>query len=536
MIQPNTELNAADSIIVKDKVYFRQEAKIWLGLSLCGCIFGLISPGFDQWYLAWFGLIPVLFSTITSKNPPQAFYRSVFFGYGFNLVFTIFVTQFSPAVWPENLRPFTAAANISVWLLFSMQQAALVGTFCFIARWLPLTGGVLPDRDNLGKWRLPALFVLPLLWVLVFNKLGNHLSSLAIPWTLLEYSQYKQTVFIQCASLVGGIGISALIVMTNVAIASCIATFSGKSNLKDLAFPNRPALLCTAFLVQILIFGALIFGNLHLQNDTICNDRTKDKKEMISILQGNMLFGLNEINPAVHWKRYLSLAAASPPGICVWPEWSVPISISKFIAAFRSIGTQASNNKQDWIIGAVDTDKEGNVYNAACMLGKTGKLEKEIYRKQYLVPFGEHSPAWLLNSPLGGLCGTLTPSRKGYTEGTETVLFTNGKNKIVPLICCELVSPEIACRGVRAGGEVLIDCSNTMWFQTKLLGEQSFAVCTLRAVENHRYFVFGTSIGPSAFIDWHGRILKTSPMNKYCTLSQEVRFDENLTPFSRWFR
>lgn len=523
-------------VTVRDKKYFAQEAKIWLCLALAGCIFGLIAPGFNQWYLAWFGLTPLLFSTFSSKNPPQAFYRGVFFGYSYNLVYTIFILQFSAFVWPENLRPLTMVANTVVWLLFSMQQGALYGTFCFLARWVPLNMSVFPEKDEVKKiltW--PALFVLPLLWVLIFNKLGNHLSSLAIPWSLIEYSQYKQTELIQIASLVGGIGISALLVMSNTVFAGLIATLAGKSSLNDLRFSGRLSLLTSVFLVQGIVTASLIYGNLHLQS-TKCSEWTENKKEMVSVLQGNLLFGLNEIDPAKHWNRYLGLARSSPPGICVWPEWSIPVSISLYPHIFKELAAKAAVINQDWIVGAIDEDKKGNAYNAACVVGKSANGANVVYHKQYLVPFGEHSPAWLLNSPLGGLCGTLTPRRKGFTEGSESVVFTCGKNKVVPLICCELVSSELASAGVRKGGELLVDCSNTMWFQTKLLGDQSFAVCILRAVENHRYFVFGTSIGPSAFIDWHGRILKTAPMNEPCALSQEVHFDSRLTPFSRWFR
>ncbi|MDX2105824.1 MAG: apolipoprotein N-acyltransferase [Candidatus Melainabacteria bacterium] len=512
-------------VITRDKTYYKHEAKIWLALALWGCVFGLIAPGFDQWYLAWFGMAPLLIFTGLSKNPPQAFYRGVFFGYAYNLVWSLFILSFSSAVWPENLRPFSALANAVVWLLYSLQQAALCGTFCFLVNWLPLRS---------GKWRLFAFLIVPLLWVLVFNKLGNALSSVAMPWTLIEYSQYKQNELMQCASLFGGIGISFLIVMSNVVVASLIASIIKRFELKSLAFPGRKSLIVSSSITVFLIFGCFLYGNAHLKSGTTCSEHKN--KEVFSILQGNILFGLNEINPNKHWNCYLSLANSSAPGVCVWPEWSVPISISQNLPIFKRMDELAKKNNQDWIVGAVDSDNTGNEYNAACLLGKSGKTHPETYRKQYLVPFGEQSPSWLLNSPMGALCGTLTPRRKGYSAGREAAVFTSGENKVVPLICCELIAPELACSGVRKGGELLVDCSNTMWFQTKLLGDQSLAVCAMRAAENHRYFVFGTSSGPSAFIDWHGQILQKSALNQCCTLKNELYYDSKLTPFSRWFR
>jgi len=518
------EKNSEDEMI-RDKSYYKHEAKIWLALALCGCLFGLIAPGFEQWYLAWFGMVPLLIFTGLSKNPPQAFYRGVFFGYAYNLVWSLFILSFSSAVWPEHLRPFTVVANSVVWLLFSLQQAALCGSFCFVVNWLPLRS---------EKWKLFAPLIVPLLWVLIFNKLGNHLSSVAMPWTMIEYSQYRQIELMQCASIFGGIGISFLIVATNVVVASLIATTTKKIDLKPSAFPGRVSMIVTASFITCLIFGCILYGSAHLKSGTICSEQKS--KENFSILQGNILFGLNEINPAKHWNCYLSLANSSPPGVCVWPEWSMPVSISNNMRIVQGMDALAKKNNQDWIVGAVDSDNKGNEYNAACLLGKSATAQPETYHKQYLVPYGEHSPSWLLNSPVGSLCGTLTPRRKGFTVGTEAGIFTSGKNKIVPLICCELIAPELSCAGVRKGGEILVDCSNTMWFQTDLLGDQSLAVCAMRAAENHRYFVFGTSSGPSAFIDWHGRILSKAALNQTCTLNHEVYYDSKLTPFSRWFR
>lgn len=523
-LSPENE-NSTQEEIIRDKAYYKQESKIWLALALSGCVFGLIAPGFDQWYLAWFGMVPLLIFTSLSKNPAQAFYRGVFFGYAYNLVWSLFILGFSSAVWPENLRPFTILANSLVWLLYSLQQAALCGTFCFIVNWLPLGS---------EKWKKFAFLVVPLLWVLIFNKLGNDLTSLAMPWSLIEYSQYKQLELIQCASLFGGIGISFLIVMTNLVIASLIAYITKRIDLRPLAFEGRVSMIGTSSVMTILILGCFLYGSAHLKSGTICSEQKN--KEVFSILQGNILFGLNEINPDKHWNCYLSLANSSSPGVCVWPEWSVPISISQNLPIFKRMDELAKKNNQDWIVGAVDSDNTGNDYNAACLLGKSGKTQLETYRKQYLVPFGEFSPSWLLNSPMGTLCGTLTPRRKGYSAGDQACVFTSGENKIVPLICCELIAPELASSGVRKGGELLVDCSNTMWFQTKLLGDQSLAVCAMRAAENHRYFVFGTSSGPSAFIDWHGRILQKAALNQTCTLKNEVYYDSILTPFSRWFR
>lgn len=90
--------------MLRDRAYFKQEIKAWCLLAFSGSLFGLIAPGFEQWYLAWIGLVPLLFFICQSNYPPQAFYRGLIFGYAYNLVYVGWILQFSPIVWPENIR------------------------------------------------------------------------------------------------------------------------------------------------------------------------------------------------------------------------------------------------------------------------------------------------------------------------------------------------------------------------------------------------------------------------------------------------
>lgn len=536
---PAEVLETADAVR-RNAAYYRHERLVYLALSLAGAIFALSSPGLDQWYIAWFGLIPLLAATFTSSTVSQAFYRAVFFGYAYNLIYNNFMLNFDPLVWPEGLRPYTAIANSAVWILVAMQQGALYGTFASVLRYLPLTGGLVPLKQN-GRLLLPAMLVVPLVYVLIFNKLGNHLSSVAVPWSLIEYSQYQCKELIQIASIAGGIGISFLIVMANTFLLSLFTSIYRLADRLGPPFPSRASLISSLLVLEGILVASLVYGACRLGTDW---EKPVGEPVTVSVLQGNLLFGLNEIDPKKHFDRYQGLAAKSPPGICVWPEWSMPVPVSTYPEVFDKLGKNATAADQDWLIGAVDEDEQQRdgdrgphrTYNAAAVFGKTARGHAEIYRKRYLVPFGEHTPAWILNSPLGGLCGTLTPRREGFSEGRDPVVFTVRDHKIAPLICCELISPELAADSVRQGGEILVDSSNTMWFQTRLLGDQSIAVAVLRAVENHRYFVFGTSIGPSAFVDARGRVLKRAPLRQTCSLTQEVQFFDDTTPFIKWFR
>src|SRR5262245_46150091 len=65
----------------------------------CGLIFGLSAPGLEQWYIAWFGLTPLLLLALRSAEPSQAAFRGFLFGIGYNLVYLFWATSVRDTVW-----------------------------------------------------------------------------------------------------------------------------------------------------------------------------------------------------------------------------------------------------------------------------------------------------------------------------------------------------------------------------------------------------------------------------------------------------
>lgn len=525
----------------KNSNYYRRECALWSALSACGALLALSSPGFDAWYLAWFGLVPFLIAAFCSRDPAEAFARGFAFGVGYNLNYLSWALNFSPAVWPSGLKPFTQIANIFVWLLFSAQQGVLFGTFSAISSAFPWHAGFSfvrkPMRGGAGNaWRcyFPAFAILPIIWVLIFNKLGNSTGSISVPWSMIEYSQYQQKALLQTASYIGGPGIAAIIVLVNLAIASVVLEFSGKKiSCPKIHLPSRRQLLLDATMVALVLGIGLSFGSFRLSSI----GKTSSPQVQLSALQGNMLFALDQPNPKKHLLTYLSLARKSPASICIWPEWSMILPVSKFPQAYEILSGIAAQKGQHWILGALDADDKGRTYNAVCTVGGTTRSHiPEVYRKQFLVPFGEYTPEWIAKSPLASLCGTLTPRGQGYSPFDSSGVLSCDKIKIAPLLCCELMKPELTAKGTRAGGQILVDCSNTMWFQSDLLGKQSIAMCAFRAAECHRSFVFASSIGPSAIIDPYGIVRQVAPRNKAVVLTDWVKLESDITPFVYWFR
>lgn len=60
------------------------------------------------------------------------------------------------------------------------------------------------------------------------------------------------------------------------------------------------------------------------------------------------------------------------------------------------------------------------------------------------------------------------------------------------------------------------------------------AFCVMRSVENHRSFVFSTTLGPSAIIDSTGRILRQAPREESAAITAEVPIESDTTLFTQF--
>ena len=101
---------------------FRLELPNRAASLVCGALLGLSAPGFEQWYLPWFGMIPLLYFTVTAKSPWLAGVRGFYFGTGFNLVYTCWYLFFRSMYGTGTFGSFPVFLCISFWVLMSMGQ------------------------------------------------------------------------------------------------------------------------------------------------------------------------------------------------------------------------------------------------------------------------------------------------------------------------------------------------------------------------------------------------------------------------------
>ena len=234
---------------------------------------------------------------------------------------------------------------------------------------------------------------------------------------------------------------------------------------------------------------------------------------------------------------YMALVSKAPPGsICLWPEWSMPMHFSQMPLGRISVAGLARSYRQDWIVGGLDADKLGREYNAVYAFSRNGKMLDEVYRKRMLVLFGEYMPWVISRLPFGTTKTDGTPQGESLVNGCEPTIFKLADGKLGALICLEVVSPELVTETVRQGAQLLVDCSNTTWFDTPMVGSQMLAFCVFRAAETGRELAFCTTTGPSTIVDRIGRIKLLTKLNTRIAPGERVNFYNDLTPFSKWYR
>jgi apolipoprotein N-acyltransferase len=440
-------------------------------------------PKFEYGVLAWVGLLPLLIS-IHDKSLRVGFFLSLVCGILFFL--GIFY-------WILEVQGYTLFHHG----LLAIYLGLYFGLFGFIFNFIL-------KRMNI----LTALLAAPFLWVSL-EYLRSNLSFLALPLSLLGYSQYRYPIVIQIASLAGTYGVSFLIVLVNAALASLFIDIGRQKkpqSSEPWEFQGRLALVTPATLFLILTF---LYGYV-----TLIHPIT-GKKIKIGLAQGN-------IEQAKKWdtryarhimQTYSELteqAASNQPSLIIWPETATPGAISFDPIVYAQIKDIANKFGTYLLLGSAQHQKfegkgaKGIQYlNSAYLISPDPEVTKnQRYDKIRLFPFGEYLPFkemipwWLINVRDSG----------SYTAGNEFTIFRLPAFSFGVTICWENVFPDIVRQAVNRGAQFIVNITNEARFGRTAAPYQLAAVSVFRAVENRIFVIRCANTGVSCIIDPYGRI------------------------------
>ncbi|WP_136516298.1 apolipoprotein N-acyltransferase [Geomonas edaphica] len=447
----------------------------WGAAILTGVLLFLGYAGFDQFYLEWIFLLPLLWA-IRDVRPRRAFLLGwvagiVGHGGGFYWIIQMF-QQFAGAPLPVGIVGLVllAAANGVVLAVWAWGVSLL-------------TRG----RERHLVWIAPVLWTaIEKVWPEVFP---NYLGA----------SQYKVPHLTQIADFAGVLGVSFLVVYINATLYRILAC---RLEGKGVPWRAAAALGCTLVLV-------VAYGEFRIRE--VDGKVAAAQHLTVGLVQSNR--GAADLHLSAgaiqqeHRDMSKALLAARKADLVVWPEGVLSVGLP---SREGTIPTWALGDlKVPLLFGAclqLNEEGETRFYNSALLADASGKI-LGTYDKTVLVPFGEYIP-------FGDLFPVLyawSPYSSKFFSGKSVEPLKLGPHLLSVSICYEDIFPTHIRKLMRGGSEgrtpaVMFNLTNDSWYGNSTEPMEHLALASFRSIENRRSLVRVTNTGISAFVDPAGRI------------------------------
>ena len=468
----------------------------WFAAVTTGGLLTLCFPRWDQGWLAWLALTPLIcaafFSHRTGHRPGL---RQAALGYVAGLVF--FTGTF---LW---LSTTLAALYQNPWLLALAPLVALVFGFYF-AFWTWFLGSVLVRADAARKFprslsNLATAAAGASAWV-AHEWVRERLFG-GFGWNNLGVALHRDLPMIQIADLTGVPGLSFLVVFANLMAVIIVRRIIGELGPVFLKRVRWEFSFTIALIVLVWTYGLRTLWR---------HDVGPGVPLRVVAVQPNIP-QTEKFDPAMEDRIFDELAKLTglaaftrpAPHLVLWPESSTPRSMFADDESYRFVLDQAKALSGALLLGSTEFDPDTRSdYNIAALLTADGG-EPQTYRKMHLVPFGEYLPLRPVFEPL---CGQMVPA--DFSAGTEFTVFDlpDPRIRIAALVCFEDTLGELTRHFVQKGAQALINITNDGWFAQSAAAEQHLANAVFRAVENRRPLIRCGNTGVTCAVDTYGRV------------------------------
>jgi apolipoprotein N-acyltransferase len=451
----------------------------WIAAITGGLLLFLGYVGFEQFYLDWLFLVPVLWA-IREQRPNRAFFLGWVAGLvgnigGFYWIIGMF-QEFAGLAWP------LAALGL---LLLAAANGIVFATWAWATRLITRTTG----------W--DVIWVSPVVWTAA-EKFWPEMFP-----NYLGASQYQLSLLTQIADVTGILGVTFFVIYINSMIYAVSEQWFAHRRLAW-----RQVAVFAAVVVVVLAYGAV-------RSHTVDRQAADAEKLTVGLVQTNRGAGGQHMDPESvlreHQEMSRTLAGAHPLDLIVWPEGVGRVNLASRAGQLPSdlVGDLSTPT----LFGAtvqLSQDGKTRFYNSAVLADGTGRI-LGTYDKRVLVPFGEYIPfgdtfPWLYSwSPYS--------SRFWPGESEEPLLL--GRHLLSVSICYEDIFPG-QIRSLMRGGrdyripDVMFNLTNDSWYGKSTEPMEHLALASFRAIEQRRSLVRVTNTGVSAFVDPVGRLVKQS--------------------------
>lgn len=465
-----------------------------------GAVLQFVSPPYSVDWLHWFSFVPLLLVLEEGQRR-----RNAWLGYlcGFSGVFFLFrwladtIDIFSNI--PYVLACGVVALFAAVW---GLPYAGLATAPSFLRRAFP------------RAW----VFAFPALWVAV-----EFLQPALFPY-YQGVGQYRNRYTWQLASVIGAMGVSYLVLLTNCAIADGILRWRER---KPQAIPVLGAV--GALFVANLAFGYARFHQVE-------RDLAGAPTQRVAILQQHitMVTRLEQRGKEVlkSWMKLTEHVLDQHPDLVAWPEGSISYNPNE-PPVEALLGKLARENGFDLLVGGGthtadpdDPTRRAN-WNSAYLFTKDGNIAGR-YDKMVPLPFGEYLP-W----PLGFLKGTIT-GIGDFRAGTSPTVFQASAHTFTTPICYEAILEGQMRR--LSDADFFLNITNDAWFGDTAAPHQHAMLSAVHAVELGRPMLRIAYSGISMIVEPHGVIAYESRPYTDVAEVHAMRMAGFDTPYRRWGR
>lgn len=454
----------------------------WLLAVFSGVIGFLGYVGFNQFYLEWVFMVPLLWA-IRDKTPGRVFLLGWLTGtvghaggfYWFSHMLTEFV----------GLNIFFASIGL---ILYAAYNGLTFAIFAWGVNRLQI-------KKGWSVW-----WTAPVIWTAIEN---------IYPFIFPNYlgaSQYMLLPLIQIADVTGILGLSFLVVWCN----AMVYTLLENRMMQD----KLPVLKLAVF---VSVIGMIIvYGTIRIQQtDAAVAEAPVIKVTMIQAGEG----GVGKHKDPWHFvklhqdltRQAISAVSSADADLVIWPESVLTQPLSRTLDKLPE--TLFDKMGKPVLFGAYTAErKDGEIksYVSAVLVDEELRVQGR-YDKHILVPFGEYIPL-----------GDLFPQLYQYLP--YTTRFWPGQN-IAPLefkdyrlqvnLCYEDIFPDRIRQNMVTGifigigqPHAIINLTNDSWYGDTFEPIQHLANAAFRAIEHRRTLVRSTNTGISAIIDPVGRLDK----------------------------
>ena len=457
---------------------------------IVGCISSL---GFAPYHIFIFTIISFCFSFVildNTKEKKKAFILGFIFGFGHQVTSLYWIAvSFDIANYGGYLGGALAVVCLSIFL------SLITATSFFLIK-------LFANRLNNISAAVLMIIILSISdWVR-----GNILWE--FPWTPISAIWAFSKLTISPFALLGSWGYGLI-------------TFSLMVGIYFLKYNLKQGLLMIFPFIFILFLGLLPIKK-YSENSSIINIRLVQP----NIKQADK-WNIKKLDE--HVKKLINLSnikSIKKIDLVIWPETAIPFDIEKDNKKFRESLAEVNS----LIVGAVRKNKnlgELKIYNSLFLIKDSFK-SIQYHDKLKLVPFGEFIPFRKLlkfkKFTLGGI---------DFSTGEEVkVLKLNRNIKVLPLICYEVIFPQIT-REESHKYNLIVNITNDGWYGKSAGPYQHLALAKIRAVQEGKFLLRAANTGISAIINYDGEVIEKIDLGRKGILDKELVLTKKNTMYSK---